>query len=111
MFPFAWVKRKHKLNAIYETLLRNQELTVALQDQVAALTTEVAAVRAGLTTLAEAVDAEQAQVAAALELLTADNPDIAAAITSLQEGVAGLAAVKADVASTIPDAPAPEPEA
>jgi hypothetical protein len=74
MFPFAWVKRKHKLNAIYETLLRNQELTVALQDQVAALTTEVAAVRAGLTTLAEAVDAEQAQVAAALELLTATSP-------------------------------------
>jgi uncharacterized protein involved in exopolysaccharide biosynthesis len=109
MFPFAWVKRKHKLNAIYETLLRNQELTVALQDQVAALTTEVAAVRAGLTTLAAAVDAEQAQVAAAIALLTADNPDVAAALVSLTEGAAELAAVKADVEATIPDAPPVEP--
>ena len=96
------------LEVLYQLALETKELTMALQDQVAALTAEVAASNAAVAALAAAVDAEQVQVAAAIALLTADNPEIAAAIVALQEGAAAIAAVKADVESTIPDAPPAE---
>lgn len=107
LVPLEAVTEAGKLDLIYRTQLEIKELTMALQDQVNQLTTEVANVRAALTSLQTAVDAEQAQVAAALNLLTADNPDIAAAIASLQAGQAEIAATQADVESTIPDNPTP----
>lgn len=115
MFPFEWLTHEGKLNAIYQTLLTNQELTVALQDQITVLTTRVGIVETALTTvtgklgeLQASVDAEQLEVADALSLLTQDNPDIAAAITKLTDAAAGLDAIsaaidttKADVESTV----------
>jgi len=110
-FPFEWLTREHKLDAIYETLIANRSILMALQDQLAALTAEVSTLRGAVNTLQAAVDAEQEQVAAALALLTADNPDVAAAIEGLQDASAALGAATADVASTIPDAPPAEPTA
>lgn len=106
-FPFGWLKRKHKLDAIYQTLLRNQELTMSLQDQIATLTARTETLEAAVVTLTDTVNTEQAEVAAAIELLTADNPAIAAAITKLESVAANLGTVTADVASTVtpPDAP------
>jgi prefoldin subunit 5 len=104
-FPFTDLTTEGKLNALYQLALTTQELTVALQDQIAALTAEVANVKAGLTTLTAAVDAEQVQVANAIGLLSQDNPDIGAAIAELQAAAATINTVKSDVESTIPDAP------
>lgn len=118
-FPFADLTRDGKLNAIYETQLDLKELVMALQDQIAELTTRVGIVETALTTvggklgeLQASVDAEQQQVADALALITADNPDLAAAIGKLTASAANLDAIstsidatKADVESTVPDAP------
>lgn len=118
-FPFADLSAHGKLNALYQLALQTQELTVALQDQITELTARVGtltaaseAQAAALAALQTSVDAEQAQVAAAIALLTADNPDVAAALaalasveTNLGAASAAIDATKADVESTIPDAP------
>jgi chromosome segregation ATPase len=109
-FPFEWLTRKNKLNALYQIALTTQELTVALQDQIQTLTARVATLEGAVTTLTDAVDSEQLQVQAVLDLLTQDNPDITAAITKLETVAANLGAVTADVESTVTPAPAPEPE-
>lgn len=121
-FPFRDLTTDGKLNAIYETQREIKELTMALQDQIDALTTRVGIAETAVTTatgkLAElqaSVDAEQQQVADAIALLSADNPALADAITKLQGVSSNLDAIsasldttKADVESTIPDAPAAE---
>jgi chromosome segregation ATPase len=123
-FPFEWLTREHKLDAIYQTLLRNQELTMALQDQVAELTTRVGVVETALNTAADklaelgaSVDAEQQEVADAIALLSQDNPALTDAIAKLTGVTTSLDAIstaidttKADVESTVTPAPAPEPE-
>ena len=99
------------------------EVLMGLQEQLAALTAVVNSVRDGQTAqsaqldeLQASVDAEQEQVNAAVGLLTQDNPDLAAAISLLNDvntnlGTASdrIGTIKADVESTIPDAPAPAP--
>ena len=109
MIPAEWndLTDDGKLHAIYQKLTNNEVLLMALQDQIQALTIEATTLRGAVADLAAAVDAEQAQVAAAIALLSADSPDVAAVIATLQEGQAAIAAVKADVESTIPDAPPP----
>ena len=116
---FSDLTTEGKLNQIFAQLLANQELTVALQDQITELTGVVAAVKAKqdvqgqqLADLQTSVDAEQVQVQNALGLLTQNNPDLAAAIAVLQGVDANLGTasdtigtIKADVESTIPDAP------
>lgn len=94
-----------RLTAVYRTQLDLKELVMALQDQIATLTTEVATLTGKVATLQTTIDAEQVQIAAALGLLTQDNPDVAAAIVALQAASAGVTAATDDVASTIPDAP------
>lgn len=95
---------------------------MGLKEQVAELTDVVNAVRdkqtaqsAQLDELQASVDAEQAQVQAALDLLTQPNPDLQTAIDTLKGvdtnlGTASdtIGVIKTDVESTIPDAP-PEP--
>lgn len=92
---------------------------MALQDQIARLTEVVNGVRdkqaaqgQQLADLQNSVDAEQAQVKDAVGLLSQDNPDIEAAISTLQGVDTNLGAasdtigtIKADVESTIPDTP------
>lgn len=103
--PIEWVKDEHKLDLLYQAALKTQELTMSLQDQIAALTSQVDVLGAKVTTLQAAIDAEQEQVAAAIALLSADNPDVAAALSGLQSASAALDAATADVEGTIPDAP------
>ena len=107
-FPFEWLTREHKLDALYQIARKTQELTMALQDQIVTLTARTEALEGAVDTLTTTVDAEQAEVAAALALLTADNPDVAAAITRLEGVAARLGTVTADVASTVTP-PAEEP--
>lgn len=92
-----------------EFLFRQSHLDVkgilmALQDQVATLTDRVTTLEGAVTTLGDRVNAEQEQVAAAITALSADNPDLAAAIMKLEDVSTNLGAIGDDVASTIPDA-------
>lgn len=83
-------------------------MSQALLDAVAAVAVKVDAVSAD-------VQAEKAQVDAALAALQQPDPDIATAITSLTGVSAGLDALDSAVKGIIPDVPAeppaPEPEA
>jgi uncharacterized protein YlxW (UPF0749 family) len=106
-FPFEWLRKKHKLDAIYQAALQTQELIVSLQDQIQTLNARTTTLEAAVTSLGAKVDAEQVEVAAALELLTADNPDLASAITKLEGVAANLGAIATDVESTVTPPPAP----
>lgn len=115
LVPLEAVTEAGKLDLIYRTQLDLKETIVALQDQISELTTRIGIVETALTTvsgklgeLQASVDAEQQQVADALALITADNPDLAAAITKLQSASTNLDALstsidatKADVESTV----------
>ena len=108
-----------KLDLIWGKLLLTGDVIVALSDQIARLTEVVNGVRdkqsaqsQQLADLQNSVDAEQAQVKDAVGLLTQPNPDLEAAIATLQGvdtnlGTASdtIGTIKADVESTIPDTP------
>ena len=119
VFDFTGSSIDRKLDVIYNELLNQRDGLMALQDQIARLTEVVNGVRdkqaaqsQQLADLQNSVDAEQAQVKDAVGLLTQPNPDLEAAIATLQGVDTNLGAasdtigtIKADVESTIPDAP------
>ena len=121
VFDFTGSSIDRKLDVIYNELLNQRDGLMALQDQIARLTEVVNGVRdkqaaqsQQLADLQNSVDAEQAQVKDAVGLLTQPNPDLEAAIATLQGvdtnlGTASdtIGTIKADVESTIPDAPTP----
>ena len=119
LFDFTGSSIDRKLDVIYNELLNQRDGLMALQDQIARLTEVVNGVRdkqaaqsQQLADLQNSVDAEQAQVKDAVGLLTQPNPDLEAAIATLQGvdtnlGTASdtIGTIKADVESTIPDTP------
>ena len=116
---FEQMTSTEQLRAVFLLTLDTQEKIMALQDQIDRLTSVVNGVRdkqaaqsQQLADLQTSVDNEQAQVQEALGLLTQDNPDLEAAISTLQ-GVdtnvgtisETIGTIKTDVESTIPDQP------
>ena len=105
VYEFDDLSKRNQLIVIYRTILSTKGTVMALADQIATLTARVSTVEDALVSLGQKVDAEQVQVNAAIGLLSADNPDLATAITKLEGVATNLGAIQADVESTIPDTP------